>query len=57
MRHIREQVEIISSLLPPYMSRNHIPGGRVGGKLLYPLTYLTSHPFLLSILHFPLPTK
>lgn len=57
MRHIREQVEIISSLLPLYMSRNPIPGGMVGGKLLYPLTYLTSHPFLLSILHFPLPIK
>lgn len=36
MRHIREQVEIISSLLPLYMSRNPVPGGMVGGKLLSP---------------------
>lgn len=38
MRHIREQVEIISSLLPLYVSRNPIPGMRVGGELLYPMT-------------------
>lgn len=57
MRHIREQVEIISCLLPLYMSRNSIPGMRVGVEVLYPMTYLTSHPALLSILHFPLLTK
>lgn len=57
MRPIREQVEIISSLLPLYVSRNPIPGMRVGGELLYPMTYLTSHPALLSLFHFPLPTK